>query len=113
MRFNAAAVRVYQVVGDLGRLLRAAPPGGEDAQCAFADIRNRDVDPFGSQFELRHGPIVHHLPTGFNSVPTPETVISRRSPWRRYRLGLRLPPVPSGEPVAMMSPGKSVVTREI
>ena len=47
------------------------------------------------------------------SVPTPPTVISTRSPALRNRVGEKLPPAPSGEPVAMRSPVFSGVKWEM
>lgn len=46
-------------------------------------------------------------------VPTSPTVISTRSPALRNLGGEKLPPAPSGEPVAMRSPGYSGVKCEM
>ncbi len=50
--------------------------------------------------------------TGFDNVPTPETVTSTTSPSARYCGGTRESPTPPGVPVAITSPASSVIPFE-
>src|SRR4029079_2040399 len=50
--------------------------------------------------------------TGFRSVPTPSTQTSTTSRSRGYGGGVRESPTPPGVPVAITSPGSSVIPAE-
>src|SRR5688572_20616915 len=59
--------------------------------------------------------LVHGLSSTqrLRSVPMPSMVVSTVWPVRSHTLGVRPAPTPEGVPVAMRSPGRSVVNREM
>ena len=94
---------VEQAAGLLPRRLGQGPQRREDGvELALLD-------------RLLHGQAVRHRSsysaarTGFVKAPTPSISIVTSSPGRSQTCGSRNAPTPAGVPVAMRSPGSSVI----
>src|SRR5579883_2504059 len=101
---------LLQIDSTSGELVQ---PHTEGRNAQKFQVRVNRLTVLMNQFgEFKSVHIVYFLTTLFRSVPMPSISVSTTSPSCRYSGGLRAKPTPLGVPVAMISPGSSVMPSE-
>lgn len=125
---GAEGVAISSVVAPWAGFLNYGPIGPDGTAEVFFSFDHRVMDGLaGAQAiqalervllgpvlaELRALPAVAGYSTTFSSTPTLSTSTSIRSPEASQQGGVRVAPLPSGEPVATTSPGSSGISAEM